>query len=332
MSEIVVPMAAQRDIRTVTTEIRTLTQQAQRLILEYAIEVGRRLREAKSMLPHGDWGRWLREEVEFSQSTAENFMRIFDEYGDEQISIFGATAKSQTLGNLPYTKALKLLALPAEEREAFVKENDVEGMSTRELDKAIKERDAAKGETVAVKNALRKAEGERDDLRKQLQEVQDSVKREAEEQERQLREALEKALQDADSARQEAQEALRQAEEQKEIPKEVLEKLEQEAAEKAAEAQKAEREKLLQKAEKLKAKEAEAKEAVLRLEQEAEELRKRLQKADPAVAKFGYIFGVVQENFETMMGLIGQMDAQTAVKLRSAVKAVLVKFDAQLEK
>jgi hypothetical protein len=307
MSEIIVPMAAQRDIRTVTTEIRTLTQQAQRLILEYAIEVGRRLREAKSMLPHGDWGRWLREEVEFSQSTAENFMRIFDEYGDEQISIFGATAKSQTLGNLPYTKALKLLALPAEERESFVQENDVQSMSTRELEKAIKERDAARKEA-------------------------DNVRGRAEKREKELLADLAEARREATAAQKEAAEAMKKADEQKEIPEEVLAKLEREVAEKAAEAQKAEREKLLQNAEKLKAKEAAAQEVVRRLEQEAEELRKRLQKADPAVAKFGYIFGVVQENFGTMMGLIGQMDEQTAVKLRSAVKAVLAKFDAQLVK
>ena len=33
------------------------------------------------MLDHGQWGPWLREEVDFSQSSANNFMRIFEEYG-----------------------------------------------------------------------------------------------------------------------------------------------------------------------------------------------------------------------------------------------------------
>ena len=151
-----VPMAKQRDIQTVTTEIRTLTQQGQRLILEYAIEIGRRLCEAKSMLPHGEWGNWLREEVEFSQSTANNFMRMFEEYGADQISIFGAEAKSQTIGNLPYTKALKLLALPAEEREEFVQTQDVAHMSSRELERAIRERDAARKQAQDAENAAKK--------------------------------------------------------------------------------------------------------------------------------------------------------------------------------
>ena len=144
MSETInVPMAAQRDIKTVTTEIRTLHRQAQCMVLGYAIEIGRRLKEAKAMLDHGQWGPWLREEVDFSQSSANNFMRIFEEYGAQQVSLFG-DANSQALGNLPYTHALRLLALPAEERESFVEEHHAEELSTRELEKLIRERDEAR--------------------------------------------------------------------------------------------------------------------------------------------------------------------------------------------
>ena len=47
MSDIVnVPMAAQRDIRTVTAEIRSLHRQAQCMVLGYAIEIGRKLKES----------------------------------------------------------------------------------------------------------------------------------------------------------------------------------------------------------------------------------------------------------------------------------------------
>jgi myosin heavy subunit len=143
----------QRDIRTVTLEIRTLHRQAQQILLGYAIEIGRRLVEAKEMLPHGAWGDWLKNEVEFSQSSAQNFMRIFEEYGANQLGLFGPEANSQTLGNLPYTKALRLLALPAEEREDFAREHDVEHLSTRELEQAIRERDEARREAEAAKQA-----------------------------------------------------------------------------------------------------------------------------------------------------------------------------------
>lgn len=157
MSDIVnVPMAAQRDIQTVTAEIRQLHRQAQCMVLGYAIEIGRKLVEAKAMLPYGQWGQWLKEEVEFSQSSAQNFMRIFEEYGAKQVSLFG-DAESQTLGNLPYTHALKLLALPAEEREEFAQEHHVEDISSRELEKLLRERDEAQADAKSAKDALDEA-------------------------------------------------------------------------------------------------------------------------------------------------------------------------------
>jgi chromosome segregation ATPase len=133
-----------RTVETVTLEIKTLHKQAQQIVLGYAIEIGRRLVEVKSMLQHGEWGNYLKNEVNYSQSTAQNFMRIFEEYGASQMGLFGPEAKSQTLGDLPYTKALKLLAIPEEEREEFVQEHDIEDLSTRELDTLIRERDEAR--------------------------------------------------------------------------------------------------------------------------------------------------------------------------------------------
>ena len=133
-----------RTVETVTLEIRTLQRQAQQIMLGYAVEIGRRLEEVKAILPHGQWGDYLKNEVDYSQSTANNFMRIYREYGAAQQSLFGGEAKSQAFANLTYTKALRLLAIPnEEEREQFMAEHDVESMSNRELDKALKERDEA---------------------------------------------------------------------------------------------------------------------------------------------------------------------------------------------
>ena len=70
-----------REIEVVTAEIKEIKRQAQNMALMYAIEIGRRLVEAKSVLPHGKWGEWLKCEVNFSQATANNFMKLFEEYG-----------------------------------------------------------------------------------------------------------------------------------------------------------------------------------------------------------------------------------------------------------
>ena len=71
-------------------------------------------------------------------------MRLYMEYGDMQGSLFGADVKSQTFGKLTYSKALALLAVPAGEREAFIRETGAEDMSVRELRNAIRERDEAR--------------------------------------------------------------------------------------------------------------------------------------------------------------------------------------------
>lgn len=127
-------------------EIRVLQEQGEfhtKAAVSCAVEIGRRLTEAKTMVPHGEWGEWLRRETPYSQSTAQNLMRVYRECGDEQSSLFGPS-KAQALGNLSYTKVLRILTIPeGPERDEFLEAHDVESMSTRELDAAIKARDEA---------------------------------------------------------------------------------------------------------------------------------------------------------------------------------------------
>lgn len=142
MSEIIdVPMSGQRSLATVTAEIRAYQDAARRMAITYCIEVGRRLVEAKSMVGHGEWGTYLREELGYSQSRANDLMRIFDAYAADQMRLDGDNLKSQAFGNLSYTQALALLALPSEEeREAFVESHDMSAMSTRELQEELRRR------------------------------------------------------------------------------------------------------------------------------------------------------------------------------------------------
>ena len=339
MSGIVnVPMHEQRDIRTVTVEIRQLHRQGQEMALRYIVEIGRRLKEAKEMLNHGEWGQWVKDELPFSQSTAGNFMRIFEEYGADQTSFFGEV-KSQALANLSYTKALRLLAIEDEgEREAFVEAHDVDAMSTRELEQAIRERDEARrrvaeleisggnaameigqliGEAAKeledkLKDAeerLKRAEGDRGSAFREKQELQKQAD--------DLRARL-KAAQDAEAkARETAKKARDELkvlkEKPTEVPAEELEKL-RSAAEKAA-------------AEKSAA-------AVREAEARTEELRLQLAQADPDTAVFKELFTAVQTDFNRMGALVQRIrerDAGKADKLKAAVVAVLDSFGEQVE-
>ena len=150
-------------------EIRTIKSQTGRMVLNASIEVGRRLTEAKAKLPHGSWGEYLKNEVDYSPSQAQNLMRVFREYGSDQQSLFGGEAKSQTFGNLTYSKALSLLAIPdEEERERFAVENDVEHMSVRELNEVLKARNEAEEKAAAAEDAARSLRQEAERLREEL--------------------------------------------------------------------------------------------------------------------------------------------------------------------
>ena len=150
-------------------EIRTIKNQTGRMVLNASIEVGRRLTEAKAKLPHGSWGEYLKNEVDYSPSQAQNLMRVFREYGSDQQSLFGGEAKSQTFGRLTFSQALSLLVIPDEdEREKFVLENDVEHMSVRELNEALKARDEAEEKAVAAEDEARRLRQEAERLQGQL--------------------------------------------------------------------------------------------------------------------------------------------------------------------
>ena len=154
----------------VAAEIRTFTAS----MLNNVIEIGRRLCEVKEMLPQGEFDAWVKENTGYGRSTAYNFMKLYAEYGDQQGSLFGASLTVQTFGRLTYTKALALLEIPSGERESFVESNDVESMSTRELQDAIRERDAAQQEIGRLSAQLDKAQKAEEKARAEASHAEES--------------------------------------------------------------------------------------------------------------------------------------------------------------
>ena len=108
------------------------------------IETGRKLCELKESVPYGEFGKWVKE-AGYSTTKANNLMRLYTEFGAAQGNLFGTDVEDfQTYGQLQYSQAVALLEVPAEERAEFMATHNVEDMSVRELQKAIRERDEAK--------------------------------------------------------------------------------------------------------------------------------------------------------------------------------------------
>ena len=159
---------AARDIETITGEILD----AKRAGGEAILTIGQRLAEAKAMLDHGEWLPWLTERVEFSERSAQNFMRLAREWSNPQ-----------TLADLGASKALTLLALPEDERDEFIssvhvvdgEEKTAAEMSSRELAQAIRDRDAARLDAEKAAAEQRTAELARDEIARQMQVVNESL-------------------------------------------------------------------------------------------------------------------------------------------------------------
>ena len=319
-----------RDIAVVTAEIKELNRQAQKMALVYAVEIGRRLCEAKEMLEHGEWGKWLKEEVDFSQSTANNCMKLFREYGAEQITLFGAVTNSQAFENLPYTKALQLLAIPADEREEFARDVGVEDLSSRELAAVIKERDEARR---LAEESLKREE----ELKQRAEEAEAAALRseqtaaEAEDLKRQA-EKLAAELEAAKGKAEKLSAQLDRAKSDPKIPPEKLEALKKEAEEAARAAVEAENAASEEELAELRAKLAEAEKAAQAAEEERKkagerlaEVEKQMKAASPAVAEFKALFEAFQRDANgllTKLAAVKETDEATAERLLGAIHAL----------
>lgn len=318
--------APARDIGVITAEIKSIQQQANALALIYAVEIGRRLKEAKSLLPYGTWGEWLKSEVDFSQSTANNFMRLFEEYGSAQISIFGASIDSQSFVNLPYSKALQLLAIPKEERESFAEEVRAEDLSVKELKEAIAERDKAQ----KMADMQKKLKEELAEKLKASEDARLEAIEKASDAEH-LQGLLNEAEAETERAKKEAEDLrqkLKAEEKDPKIPKAKLDQIRKEVAE----AERKEAESFAQKTiEEAKKQAKDAAEAVLRAKdaekkakEELEDLRKKLKTASPEVSAFKALFDQLQltaGKLKMMIQTISRDDAETGGKLAAALRA-----------
>ena len=174
-------------------EINFIKKQTLENVLKASIDIGERLSAAKELVPHGQWSDWLKEKVDYSQSTANNFMRIFREYGDEQISLSGKS-KSQTFANLNYSQAVALFALPEPQREEFVEAHDVSAMSARQLKEAIAAQKAAEAERDQARSETEAARTKTAALQRELDSANAEVKRFDKECEKANRESLQAEL------------------------------------------------------------------------------------------------------------------------------------------
>lgn len=338
-----------RTAQTIAAEIRTLDRQAASICMSYILEIGKRLVEAKAIVEDGKWLEYIKTELNYEKSTAQNYMRLYEEYGTAQTSMFGSFTETETFARLTYTQALALLQVPMEEREDFAREHDIENMSTRELQQAIRERDAAIRERDAViseKNAaivtmnaaveareeservadrLREAVRLKNEKMEQLEAVAKDAAQKLKNGEAEI-EKLRGQVRNAKKNEADAKCTLKKALENPDIPENVMAQIRAEAEARAAEKATKEAEAKLNAA----IKENESIRTQLhQAEERVESARKALQLQNPEAAVFKTVFEQVQQDFNRLNGALLKLrlsDPELGAKLTKATVSLLDKL------
>lgn len=214
-----------RTPQVIATEINIIKDQTRKMVLYNSIEIGRKLVEAKELVPAGEFGKWLEEAVDYSSSTANNLMKIFKEYGSEQTSLLDNNVKSPVFEKLNYSQAIALFAVPEEEREEFIEENHVEDMSARELKAKIAELKAREDENNKLKEELESAKKSKENMEAQVKKEKENkqkLKDQVEELKNQITKANEEVNPVIDKLNKEVEEANKKIEELENRPIEVI--------------------------------------------------------------------------------------------------------------
>lgn len=328
-------------LQQLAVEIITFDRQAKITAVSCAIEIGERLLEAKDLVPHGGWGMWLKENVNYSQSTANNFMRLYKEYGNNQGSLFTTLTNSQTIMNLDVSKALALTVLPPEEREEFVAEHDVEQMSTRDLKEALQENRELKQQQQQLQKQLEEKDRqvketsaqldtaitERQKMQEKLSETVNQnagyekslqVKIDAAKKLEQEKKAAEEKRRESEQKVQQLQQQIDALKEQKLQPdQQMIGQLRAEAEKQAQQQFQEQIEKLTQEKERAEQKAQQAEEKNRQLESKASSVQSR------ELIVFDEKFKAFQDNYNQLNTLIAKMEDATAGKVREAVKKLL---------
>ena len=140
-------------LNRLAAEINTIKAQTLAVVQNATLEIGKRLKLAKGAVGHGNWGRWLAENVDYKERTAQNIIAIYERFGDGQQKLFGATADPEQVAKLNRSQMLALMSIKDEDAcFSFMEEHkeDLHDMSKRELEAAIKELNEVKAQNTKL--------------------------------------------------------------------------------------------------------------------------------------------------------------------------------------
>lgn len=302
------PADAANRLKTIAVEINTITEQARGVVISAALAIGRRLIEAKAIVPRGRFGEWLAANVPYSERKAQDMMRLYEQYGRDDVP--------EAVARLDYSKAVALLAAPEEAREALAERASAEGLSVRQLQDEIENLKRERAEAqLRITDLESRASGAEDSLAEA-----DERAREQRDALHEMSERLERAKGKADAAKASA-DILRKARDEAQAAAEASAERAGDAVRRANETQ----EKLL------------AAEARLR-ELEARPPEVKVVEQAPAIARFRLSFERLAQEFRAAEALLKEVYAESqeegaryAAALKKACERMIGRIEGNAE-
>ncbi len=165
-----------RSVEVITGEIIVIRENAKRVFYDAVVEIGKRLTEAKELVPQGEWTSYLTDVLQYKPSTAQNYMRIAREFGSDQVG-FDGKSTTELFGDMSYSQLLPLLGLADEERRELVQETEVAEMSTREIDKLVKDFKEARDLATQLEQEKKALQDKQEKLEKKQEETMEATQR-----------------------------------------------------------------------------------------------------------------------------------------------------------
>ena len=140
-----------RDPAVIAAEINAIKVHTCGVFAHSIFEIGKRLCEVKVLVGHGQWVDWLRDNVSYSEATAQRLMRCHREMSGEAQEL--SEGEPNVFEGLSFSQMVALFPLPVEKRAEVVRDNAVQGMSSRELQELVDREKKAVAEAKAAKAA-----------------------------------------------------------------------------------------------------------------------------------------------------------------------------------
>ena len=108
-------LPAEQTLTQLAAEINAIKNHVRETVYIATCHIGEKLLLAKGAVGHGNWGQWLKDNVDYSERTAQNIITIYKNFNNKETKLFGTVPDAELLGKLNQSQLLALSSIKDED-------------------------------------------------------------------------------------------------------------------------------------------------------------------------------------------------------------------------